>query len=409
MKAKLFETIEGLQENIIKDLGEIISVPAISPSTGGKGEYAKVQVIKERMKALGFPSPEEYNAPDERAEKGIRPSLVYRFKGKTEKRLWFVTHTDVVPTGELKLWETAPFTPVYKNGCLYGRGTSDNGQELIASAYAALALIKAGLTPEYEVCLCFVADEEVGSQYGISYLIKQGLFSSEDLVVVPDAGTEEGDFIEIAEKSLFWIEFTVQGRQVHASMPHLGINACRVANEFSYRLDEALHKAFPEENKLFSPAVSTFEPTKRNANVPNINTVPGRESFCFDCRVLPGIAPEEIDKVIDAEIKKICDRTGAEITYVYHQKECAPEPTPADAPVVVLIKDAAEQVLPVKTTIGGVGGGTCAAHFRRNGIPAVVWTQEEDVAHMPNEYAKAEHILNEAKVFALMMLGGKEQ
>jgi len=33
-----------------------------------------------------------------------------------------------------------------------------------------------------------------------------------------------------------------------------------------------------------------------------------------------------------------------------------------------------------------------------------VWAQEADVAHMPNEYAVIEHIVNEAKVFAYMML-----
>ena len=57
---------------------------------------------------------------------------------------------------------------------------------------------------------------------------------------------------------------------------------------------------------------------------------------------------------------------------------------------------AVKKVFPkVAPKVGGVGGGTCGAYFRRAGIPA----------HMPNEYTKIEHLLNEAKVFALMMLG----
>ena len=59
----------------------------------------------------------------------------------------------------------------------------------------------------------------------------------------------------------------------------------------------------------------------------------------------------------------------------------------------------------VTPKVGGVGGGTCAAFFRRSGVPAVVWCQEADCAHMPNEYAVIEHIINESKIFALMMCG----
>ncbi len=94
------------------------------------------------------------------------------------------------------------------------------------------------------------------------------------------------------------------------------------------------------------------------------------------------------------------------ITNRFPQYEEAPAPTAADAPVVTELLAAVKKVFPkVAPKVGGVGGGTCGAYFRRAGIPAVVWGQESDCAHMPNEYTKIEHLLNEAKVFALMMLG----
>jgi len=52
--------------------------------------------------------------------------------------------------------------------------------------------------------------------------------------------------------------------------------------------------------------------------------------------------------------------------------------------------------------VGGVGGGTCAAFFRQVGIPAVVWSTVDEVAHQPNEYAKVENMVNDAKIFALL-------
>ncbi|MDD4160078.1 MAG: M20 family metallo-hydrolase [Synergistaceae bacterium] len=404
MKDDLFRTIEKFEPQMISLLSDLVAIPAISPLGGGNGEYRKAKYLSVRLEEMGFGKAEIYSSQDPKAEEGIRPNLIVRIPGKTSKRLWIVSHMDVVPEGDISLWDTDPFKAVVKGRRIYGRGSSDNCQELVSSLYAAAALRENGLEPEYNVCLCFVADEEVGSVHGIQHLIREGLFSPEDLVIVPDGGNEKGDFIEIAEKSICWIEFTVDGKQVHASRPELGSNACRAANEFSCAIDTALHNAFPDEDKIFEPPVSTFEPTKRNANVPNVNTVPGRDVFCFDCRVLPHIPLEEVLKVIDAEKRKIQERRNVKITYEFLQKEQAPAQTPSDAPVVEILKEAIRDVYGSEPHVGGVGGGTCAKYFRDEGIPAVVWCQEADVAHMPNEYAEIDHMVNEAKVFASMML-----
>ena len=405
MKDKLFKTIEKLEPQMVSFLSDLVAIPAISPLGGGNGEYKKAQYISKKLEEIGFGKPEIYNSDDPSAEEGIRPNLIVRIPGKTSKRLWIVSHMDVVPEGDRSLWETDPFKAVVKERRIYGRGSSDNCQELVSSLYAAVALKELNLLPEYNVFLCFVSDEEVGSLHGIKYLVKQNLFYHDDLVIVPDGGNEKGDFIEIAEKSICWIEFTVKGKQVHASRPELGSNACRGANELSCALDDALHKAFPDEDKIFEPAGSTFEPTRRNANVANVNTVPGLDVFCFDCRVLPHIPLEEVLKVVDAEIIKVQKRRDVKVSYKFLQKEQAPSPTPSDSPVVEILKEAIRSVYGLEPHVGGVGGGTCAKYFRDENIPAVVWCQEADVAHMPNEYAEIDHMVNEAKVFALMMLG----
>lgn len=405
MKEKIFKAIDALEPEMLETLSRLIAIPAVGPGGGGGGEYDKARCLEEIIGGLGFGKPELYDSPDPAAKGGVRPNLVVKIPGKTEKRLWIVSHMDIVPEGDISLWDTSPFEAVVKDGRIYGRGSNDNCQELVASLYAAAALARLGITPEYEVCLCFVSDEELGSKHGIQYLIGLGLFRDDDLVMVPDMGNDSGDFIEVAEKSIVWFEFELLGEQVHASMPQLGKNACRAANEFCVSLDKALHDAFPESDELFEPPVSTFEPTRRARNVDNVNTVPGREVFCFDCRVLPHVPLEEVEKVAKAEAKKIEEKHGVKINISLPQREQAPQPTAADAPIVRLTEAAMTQVLPVKPRIGGVGGGTCAAYFRRAGIPAAVWGQAADTAHMPNEYAVIEHILNEAKVFAMMMLG----
>lgn len=405
MTGEILSEVEKLEQEMLDTLSALIAIPAVSPADGGRGEHGKALYLAGKAEELGLGKPELYSSPDPAAEGGARPNLVIRIPGETERRLWIVSHMDVVPEGDRSLWRSDPFQAVVGDGKIYGRGANDNGQELVASLYAAVALRRSGIKPRYEVCLCFVADEEMGSAHGIQYLLRQGLFRADDLVMVPDMGNESGDFIEVAEKSIAWFEFELLGEQVHASTPQLGKNACRAANEFCCSLDEALHSAFPESDALFEPPVSTFEPTRRGKNVANVNTVPGREIFCFDCRVLPNVPLAEVEKVVAAEVKRTEEKRGVKINVRMLQREQAPEPTPADAPIVKITEAAVARVLPVKSRVGGVGGGTCAAYFRRGGIPAAVWGQASDSAHMPDEFAVTAHILNEAKVFALMMSG----
>ncbi len=406
IREKLDRVLESLRGEMVGTLCALVERNSVSPQDGGPGELGKVRALEERIAALGLGETERHDVPDPMAPEGIRPNLLLRIPGRRAERLWFVTHTDVVPEGDRSLWSSDPFRGVLREGRVYGRGSGDNGQELVASLYAAAALKRLGIEPEYEIVLAFVADEERGSRFGIVPLIGKGLFRPSDLLVVPDGGEPSGDFIEIAEKSCLWFRLEVEGKQVHGSRPDQGLNACRVANELSVAVDRALHAAFPEEDALFTPPVSTFEPTRRAANVPNVNTIPGRERVDFDCRILPSVPLEAVEATIDEEIRRAAERTGARIVRSAIQRVQAPRPTPPDAPVVTLLRDAVEDVLGVKPLVGGVGGGTCAAHFRAAGIPAVVWAKENDSAHMPDEYVEIDDLMAEAKVFARMMLGG---
>lgn len=407
MHEKILAESEKLESKMTEALTRLCRIPAISPHNGGTGEDAKIHELEKIIHELDInkASIKIERVEDSKAPNGSRPSLFLEYPGKKSQRLCILTHIDIVPEGELSLWTVDPFNPVIKGSRLYGRGVSDNGTCLVASLFALKALLNAGAEPEYTVNLAFVADEEMGSHYGLEPLLERNLFRPDDLVVVPDSGNDAGDFIEVAEKSNWKLAFTVLGKQVHAAIPHTGINACRAANMLAYEVDEALHKAFPEENDLFSPPFSTFEPTRRFANVPNTNTVPGREKFEFDCRVLPEISLDDAFDVVEKVRKDIERRTGAKIELVIDRTDAAPVTSP-DCEVSKLLIQSVRNVLGVEPITGGIGGGTFAALFRRKGIPAVVWSQECDgVAHQPDEFTEIKYIVNNAKVFALMMTG----
>lgn len=405
VKNRIFEETERLRDDMVAALSRICQIPAISPHNGGTGEEEKTKEIEKLVCELALGKPEWHRVDDPVSPTGNRPSLFLSTPGTQTRRLCILSHTDIVPEGDRSLWTLDPYQPVVKGSRLYGRGVSDNGQALIASIFALKALQNLKLTPSFEVCLAFLADEEMGSKYGVKPLIDRGLFREDDLVIAPDGGNDKGSFVEISEKASLKLEFHVIGHQAHASMPHTGLNACRVANLLAVQVDEALHKAFLDEDNLFDPAVSTFEPTRRFANVPNVNTVPGKERFSFDCRILPSVSLDEVLKVVEKVKNDIAHRTGARIELEVGRSDAAP-PTSGDSDVVQLLNASIKEVLNVEPQLGGVGGGTFAAFFRRKGIPAVVWQQEcAGVAHQPDEYTEINYIVNCARVFAVMMMG----
>ncbi len=406
MKDRVLSAIEGLRGEMVEALSRICRIPAVSPHNGGTGEEEKAREIERLVAELGLGTVTWQRVEDERSATGNRPSLFLELPGKQRRRLCILTHVDIVPEGDRSLWTIDPYRPVVKGSRLYGRGVSDNGMTLIASLYALKALVASGAKPEFSVCLVFAADEEMGSGFGLKPLLERGLFRPDDLVIAPDGGNDAGDFVEISEKASLKLAFTVTGRQAHASLPNTGLNACRAANILAVEVDEALHKAFPDEDPLFDPPVSTFEPTRRFANVPNTNTVPGKERFEFDCRVLPSVSLDEVLGVVERVRKDVADRTGAAIDLDVGRSDAA-VPTSPDSDIVRLLCGAVREVLGVEPRTGGIGGGTFAAFFRRKGIPAVVWQQEcAGVAHQPDEYTEIDYLVNNAKVFALMMLGG---
>lgn len=402
---KIFTKIKTYEEEAISLQQQLISIPALSPVNGGDGEEEKAKLVKKFLNSLGKLEITEVNAPDKRVSCGFRPNIIAKLPGRDAQRtVWIMSHLDIVPPGEGKLWNTNPYQAVVKDGKIYGRGAEDNHQGLVASLLALKAFFDTGITPYYSFGVVIVADEETGSEYGLKYVLEnfEG-FSPADLIVVPDAGNPEGSLIEVAEKSIMWTKFITTGKQCHASTPHKGINAFKAASHLVTKL-EKLYELFPASDPLFSPPISTFEPTKKEANVPNINTLPGEDIFYLDSRVLPIYPLEEVLKAIEKMIKEVEEKFKVTIKIDFAQKNQAAPPTSIDAPIVKSLTKAIREVYNVEPTPKGIGGGTVAAFFRRKGYPVAVWSTLDEMAHQPNEYCIIENLLKDASVFAWIAL-----
>jgi succinyl-diaminopimelate desuccinylase len=402
----IFEKIDTYRDEIIALQKDLTAIPALGAGSGGIGEVEKAELIKRYMEKIGFDSLEEHKAPDPSVPCGYRPNLIYRFRGnRSDRTIWIMSHMDIVPPGEEKHWSSKPYEIKVDGDLIYGRGVEDNQQGIVSSILAVKALREAGVKPEFDVALLFIADEETGSKFGIQYLLKElpDLFRSSDIIIVPDGGDEEGTMVEVAEKSVMWVKFTTLGKQTHASRPETGVNAHRAAASLIMKMGR-LHDIYDAKDPVFIPPISTFEPTKKENNVPNINTIPGEDVFYLDCRVLPPYDLKDVIKTIDGMCREVEKESGVTISYEFPQMEQAAPATPADAPVVKALAAAVKDVYHKDSVPMGIGGGTVGAFIRRAGYFAAVWCRTDELAHQPNEYCKISNTLGDAKVFAHVFL-----
>ncbi|HNX48054.1 MAG TPA: M20 family metallo-hydrolase [Methanomassiliicoccales archaeon] len=400
---QLLAQVGSHRDEMVEALSELIRIPAIGPESGGSGELERSRYLRDILDHSKFDDVEMYDALDERVRLRLRPNIVAKKKGKTDQTVWIVAHMDTVPPGDLNAWKTPPFSPRLVDGKLYGLGSEDNGQALIAGLFAAETLMSMDVELERSLGLVLVADEEMGNERGIKFLLKEGVFKQGDIMFVPDHGTPRGDEVEIAEKHILWLKFTVTGKQVHASRPDLGTNAMRVGSELIVFLQDFLHRKYNGRDELFTPDRCTFEPTKRLQTVGNVNTIPGEDVFYFDCRILPQYDIDALRSDITAVLDIFEQKSGTQISMETVQETRSGPPSDLEGEGMKALKWAVKRVKGIEPKPVGIGGGTCANFFRLAGMNAYVWQTIEELAHTPNEYCVVDNLVEDTKVFAVVL------
>jgi succinyl-diaminopimelate desuccinylase len=277
-------------------------------------------------------------------------------------------------------------------------GLEDNGQAVIGILHTCFVMAEKSLKAKCNVGFIFASDEETGSDFGLKAMVNAGIFSPKDEAVVPDFGSADGSFIEVAEKSVMWLKVTTIGKQAHASMPHLGINAGSVGSRFAIALEDMLKSNYTYQDPLFDPPYSTFEPTQKFNNVESTKVMPGKDEFTMDMRVMPKYSLDEIlsrVEVLRAEFEK---KYGVQINCEILTRADAAPPTSPDSTVAKTLMGILKD-MGIDAKCGGIGGGTCGAILREINVPALVWSTLDELAHQPNEYTVIDNMLSDASAF----------
>src|SRR6476469_8013566 len=89
-----------------------------------------------------------------------RANLVARLKGNGSKRpLLILAHTDVVPVDTAK-WPVDPFGAVMKDGYIWGRGTIDDKDKLVAMLTTMILLKRSGAMHDRDLIFLAESGEE---------------------------------------------------------------------------------------------------------------------------------------------------------------------------------------------------------------------------------------------------------
>lgn len=149
--------IDDNRDSIVNDIISLAKIPSISVE-GDKNYPFGIEVERALNKASELFNDSGFNM-QVKSDKGY---AVYLKDGIGEG-IGLFGHADVVPVNDDWV-KTSPFTPIEKNGILYGRGVNDNKAGVIASLYALKALKHAGIDIKSRLTVYVGGSEETGMQ-----------------------------------------------------------------------------------------------------------------------------------------------------------------------------------------------------------------------------------------------------
>ena len=124
--------------------------------------------------------------------------------GEGKETFGILCHLDVVPAGDVSLWDTPPFEATVKENVIYGRGVQDDKGPTIAALYAVKSLLDAGVVLNKKIRFIFGTDEENLWRCMDQYHKKE---KGIDMGIAPDANFP----VIYAEKGLLQAYLTGKG------------------------------------------------------------------------------------------------------------------------------------------------------------------------------------------------------
>ncbi len=241
---------------LARDLVRIDTTNTGVMPTGNETEAARH--LQKTLRAAGVEADVDGRVPE-------RENLFASLPGRSGRTaLVLLSHTDVVPAGDLDQWTHPPFAGIVADGLLHGRGAADMKGTVAAQAVTLMLLKRLGVSLEHGVGFVCVADEEAGGAYGAGWSaathperFRAGCCLCEGGGSFVRLDGRDWCLLGVGEKGRYEVTATFRGRGAHAARPWQGENAFFKAADALARLAD-----YEPERDVAAPIFDTLARTQ---------------------------------------------------------------------------------------------------------------------------------------------------
>ncbi len=204
MKA-ILEAARKLEPDLVQFLQDIVRIPSLSSQ-----EKPVIERIAREMERLGY---------DEVKTDGLG-NLLGRV-GDGPRVLAIDGHCDVVDVGNPDLWTVDPFGAEIRDGCMWGRGTSDQKGGLACAVYAGGLLKQLGLPREVTLWVVASVMEEDCDGLCWKYILENRVIEPQAVLITEPTQLN----LYRGQRGRMEMKVKTVGRSAHGSAPERGDNA----------------------------------------------------------------------------------------------------------------------------------------------------------------------------------------
>jgi succinyl-diaminopimelate desuccinylase len=208
---------------------------------------------------------------------------VWARRGDSAPLFCFAGHTDVVPTGPLELWTSAPFAPAIREGLLFGRGACDMKGSLAAMITATEDFVAGHPDHAGSIAFLVTSDEEGPARDGTRKVVERLESRAEKidycLVGEPSSQARLGDTLKNGRRGSINGWLRVHGKQGHVAYPERAKNPLHA---FAPVLAELVAETWDRGNAFFPP--TSFQIVNLRMGTGADNLIPAMLDAQFNLR-----------------------------------------------------------------------------------------------------------------------------
>ncbi|UOX99863.1 ArgE/DapE family deacylase [Blastococcus sp. PRF04-17] len=311
-------------------------------------------------------------------------------------------HTDVVPPGDLSLWDGDPFVPRLVDGAIHGRGACDMKAGVVASLAAVAALRTAGVRLVRPLAVHGVVGEEDGG-LGAWAAIRRGHLG--DLCVIPEPTAQA---VVTAHAGALTFRLEVTGRAAHAAMRDRGVSAVELfahvharLQEFEAERQEGADPRFGEAPYPYGLSIGRLQAGDWASSVPDRLVADGR----YGVRLGEPVA--EARAALEVRLAGICEghpwlaEHPVRLTWI--GGSFASGQLPPGHPLLPAVRSAVADAGGGMPQERAVAAGTDLRQYAAAGVPTLHYGPGDlRLAHGPMEKVPVAEVVTAARAFALL-------